>query len=152
MVGTLATRQARSVPSNVFRPLQSVREEFENALSNLWGPDRTWFDATVPSVDLSETDKTIDVRMDLPGMKAKDIDIKVNQGVLTVSGERKEETEEKGRRFHRIERHLGSFCRSLALPCCVNESEAAAEFRDGILTITLPKAEEAKAKRIEVRS
>jgi HSP20 family protein len=107
--------------------------------------------AVTPALDMSETDTAIDVRMDLPGITAKDIDIQVNGNLLTVSGERKEEKEEKGKTFHRVERSYGSFSRTVTLPGAVNESEVAAEYKDGVLTITLPKTEESKAHKIKVK-
>jgi HSP20 family protein len=89
--------------------------------------------------------------MDLPGMTAKDIDIQISGSVLTVSGQREEEREEKGKTFHRVERRYGSFSRSVTLPSAVEESEVAAECRDGVLTIKLPKTEESKAHKIKVK-
>ena len=89
--------------------------------------------------------------MDVPGMTAKDIDIHLNQNVLTVSGERVEEHEKKGRSFHRTERRMGCFSRSLTLPCPVIEDEVAAEYKDGVLTITLPKSKDSQARKIEVK-
>jgi HSP20 family protein len=111
-----------------------------------------WFTgAMVPALDMSETDTAIEVRVDLPGVSAKDIDIQVSGSVLTISGERQEEKEEKGKTFHRLERRYGNFSRTLTLPCPVVESEVAAEYRDGVLTITLPKTEESKAHKIKVK-
>ncbi len=81
-----------------------------------------------------------------------EIDIQLNNNLLTVSGERKEEKEEKGRTLHRIERRVGSFSRSITLPCSVAADEAAAEYRDGVLKITLPKTEESKAQKIKVKA
>ena len=114
--------------------------------------DEGWFTgALVPALDVSETDTAIDVRMDLPGITAKDIDIQVNGNLLTVSGERKEEKEEKGKTFHRVERRYGNFSRTVTLPCAVIESEVAAEYKDGVLTIKLPKTEESKTHKIKVK-
>jgi HSP20 family protein len=114
--------------------------------------DEGWFsEAMVPALDLSETDTAIEVRMDLPGITAKDIDIQISGNVLTVSGQREEEKEEKGTTFHRVERRYGSFSRSVTLPCAVVESEVAAEFHDGVLAIKLPKTEESKAHKIKVK-
>jgi HSP20 family protein len=122
--------------------------------SRLWGDqDEGWFaGAMVPALDVSETDTVIDVRMDLPGITAKDIDIQVNGNLLTVSGERKEEKEEKGKAVHRGERSYGQFFRSVTLPSNVIESEVAAEYKDGVLTIKLPKTEQSKAHKIKVKS
>jgi HSP20 family protein len=89
--------------------------------------------------------------MDIPGMEAKEIDIQVNANVLTVSGERKEEHEEKGKTYHRIERRVGSFSRSITLPCPVKEDAVEAQYKNGILAIKLPKTEEAKARKILVK-
>jgi HSP20 family protein len=113
----------------------------------LWPSERI-----VPSLDLAETDGTIEVRMDIPGMEAKDIDIQVNGNLLTISGERKEEKVEKGKTYHRIERRTGSFSRSVTLPCPVKDEAVDAQYKSGILTVKLPKTEEAKSKKITVKS
>jgi HSP20 family protein len=130
-----------------------IREEMGDLLSRLWGNgEEAWFGGMLaPSVDLSETDNALEVRMDLPGIKASEVDIQLNNNVLTISGERKEEKEEKGRTFHRVERRSGSFARSLTLPTAVAEEKVAAEFHDGVLKITLPKTEESKAHKIKVK-
>lgn len=133
-------------------PFALLRDEM-NELRRMWGDeDEGWFAGTVaPPVDLSETDTAIEVRADLPGFKAKDIDIQLNGNLLTLTGQREEDREETGRTFHRIERRSGSFSRSITLPCPVAESEVAAEYRDGILTVTLPKTDESKPHRIKVK-
>ena len=104
-------------------------------------------------MDVSETDKAVEVRLDVPGINPADVDIQLSSGTLTVRGERKEEEEEKDkdRNYHRVERRCGSFSRTVTLPCSVREDEAAAEYKDGVLTITLPKSEEAKTRRIKVK-
>jgi HSP20 family protein len=104
-------------------------------------------------MDVSETDQAVTVKMDLPGVAAKDIDISVENNLLIIRGERREEKEEtdNAKQFHRIERRFGSFSRSLPLPCAVNEGEAAAEFKEGVLTVTLPKTESAKPRKISVK-
>jgi HSP20 family protein len=135
-------------------PFTALREEMNDLRSRLWGgDDEGWFGgALAPSVDLSETDTAVEVRMDLPGVKPDDIDIQVSGNVLSVTGQRQEEKEEKGRTFHRVERHSGSFSRSITLPAAVNESEVAAEYRDGVLAITLPKSDPSKRQKIKVKS
>ena len=154
MAGTLAPRKSRSLFPWGRETQPSLRDEMEGLLSRFWEdePDGWFSGALKPSVDLSETDKTVEVRMDLPGVKPKEIDIQINNNLLTVSGERKEEKEEKGKTYHRVERRTGSFSRSFTLPCAVAEDEVAAEYKDGILTITLPKTEEAQARKIEVKA
>jgi HSP20 family protein len=151
MAGTLTTRKPRSLFP--WRRPASLRDEVEDLMCRFWDGDVDWFGGEIaPSADISETDKTVEVRMDIPGMKPADIDIKLSNNILTVSGERKEEKEEKGRTFHRVERRVGKFSRSFTMPCAVAEDEVAAEYRDGTLNITLPKSEEAKAHKITVKS
>ena len=155
MANAIATRRPSRLPSLWRRdPFTALREEMNDLRARLLGDeDEGWFSgAMAPSLDMSETDTAVEVRMDLPGMTAKDIDIQVNGNVLTVSGQRQEEKEEKGKTFHRVERRYGSFSRSVTLPCTVNESEVAAAYHDGVLTIKLPKTEESKAHKIKVKS
>ena len=157
MAGTLATRKPRSLLSawrnEPFAAFPMLREEMGDLLSRFWGNgEEEWFGGTLtPSVDVSETDGTVEVRMDLPGVKANEIDIQINNNVLTISGERKEEKEEKGRTFHRVERRIGSFSRSLALPAAVAEDKVNAEYHEGVLKVTLPKTEQSKAQKIKVK-
>jgi HSP20 family protein len=155
MAGTLTTRRPSRLPSLWRRdPITALQEEMNELRARFLGDGgEGWFTgAMVPALDMSETDTTIDVRMDLPGIQAKDIDIQVSGNVLTVSGQREEEKEDKGRTFHRLERRYGNFSRSVTLPCAVAESEVAAEHHDGVLTIKLPKTEESKAHKIKVKS
>ncbi|MEX2306262.1 MAG: Hsp20/alpha crystallin family protein [Pirellulales bacterium] len=153
-MATLATRRPGRLPSPWRDPFTSLQEEMNELRTRLMGDGgESWFTgAMVPALDVSETDTSIDVRMDLPGTTAKDIDIQISGNVLTVSGKREEEKEEKGKTFHRVERRYGNFSRSVTLPCTVVESEVAAEYRDGVLTIKLPKTEESKAHKIKVKS
>ena len=119
--------------------------------SNLPGPwalKREW----LPAFDVSETEEEIIVKAELPGMNVEDIDITLTDGLLTVKGERKMEKEDKGENYHRIERQFGSFSRSFNLGAEVKADSIDASYKDGILTLTLPKAEESKPRRIEVKS
>ncbi len=127
--------------------------EIEDLMSRMWGDGEEWgTEMIAPAVDLSETETEVDVRVDVPGMKGEDIDIQINGNLLTIRGERKEEKEEKGRTFHRIERTEGSFSRTLTLPCEVREDNVSAKYEEGVLKICMPKAEEAKAHRIKVKT
>ncbi len=105
-----------------------------------------------PSVDISETDDALQIRMDVPGLKAEEINIEVSGNTIRVSGEHKEEKEEKGKTFHRIERRSGTFARALALPVPVKENQVNAECANGVLTINLPKVEAAKTQKIPVKA
>lgn len=104
-----------------------------------------------PAVDVSETDNEYVVKAELPEVKKEDVKITMEDGVLTLTGERKQEKEEKGKRYHRIERSYGSFMRSFELPDNVDTSKAKAEFKDGMLTLSLPKSEKAKSKALEIK-
>ena len=105
-----------------------------------------------PSVDVSETEKEVIVKAELPGMDPKDIDVSVRGDILTLHGERKQEKEEKGENFHRVERSYGSFSRSIQLPAEVDSGKVNATYKDGVLKISLPKTKEAAVKKIEVKA
>ena len=100
----------------------------------------------MPRVDISETDKQLTVKAELPGIAREDIDISLDEGYLIIKGEKKQEKEETGKHFHRVERTYGSFYRSLRLPTMVARDKIDATFKDGVLTVVLPKSEEAKKK------
>jgi HSP20 family protein len=149
----LTTRRQYRLPSLWLDPFTALREEMNGLRSRMLGDEgEGWLGtALAPALDVSETDTAIDVRMDLPGVTAKDIDIQVNGNLLTVSGERKDEKEEKGKTVHRVERSYGNFFRSVTLPCNVVENEVAAEYKDGVLTIKLPKTDQSKTHKIKVK-
>ena len=109
--------------------------------------EREW----MPPFDIFETEGEIIVKAELPGMKVEDIDITLTDGLLTIKGERKMEKEDKRENYHRIERQFGSFSRSLNLGVNVKADGIDAGYKDGVLTVTLPKAEEDKPKKIEVK-
>lgn len=104
----------------------------------------------VPSVDVTETETELVVTADLPGVAAKDVAITVKDGVLVLEGERKFETEEKGKEFHRVERFAGKFYRSVALPPAVDPDRIAAESANGVITIRIPKKPGAVPRKIAV--
>ena len=104
----------------------------------------------VPAMDLVETEDSLVLRADLPGMERDDIELEVKDGVLTVSGERKAEHETEREGYHRVERLFGRFSRSLGLPRGVDPSAVTASFERGVLEVRLPKPEERKATRIEI--
>ena len=104
-----------------------------------------------PLVDITEDDKEYVVKAEIPEMKKEDIKINVHDDVLTMSGERKYEKEEKGKKYHRVERAYGSFMRSFTLPEDADGSKISAEYKDGLLKVHLPKSEQTKKKAIEVK-
>lgn len=104
-----------------------------------------------PQVDITEDDKEYLFKTDLPEMKKDEIKVNVENGVLSVSGERKAEKEEKNKKFHRIERSYGTFLRSFVLPEDADGAKVSAEFKEGVLKLHLPKSPAAKPKAIEVK-
>lgn len=124
-----------------------IDEVFEDALS--W--PRTSSSTFVPELNVYETDKEFEVSAALPGMNKDDIEISFNAGVLTISGERKMEQEENGRRYHRIESRFGKFNRSLPLPSdVIDQEKISAKYENGVLNVTIPKVKEKAAKKIKV--
>lgn len=154
MAGTLI-KSSRGMLAPWFRrgPLATMPLDMESLFGGFgFEEGNGWNTQTLAApLDLSETETAIQAHLDLPGVEAKDIDIQVRGNLLTIAGERKEEKEEEGERFHRIERSYGSFSRSVTLPCSVDENKIDATYHDGVLDITLPKTEEAKARRISVK-
>ncbi|WP_447974734.1 Hsp20/alpha crystallin family protein [Nitrospira sp. Kam-Ns4a] len=104
-----------------------------------------------PLVDIVEDDKEYLIKAELPEVKKEEIKVCVQDDVLSISGERKYEKEEKGKKYHRVERAYGSFMRSFTLPDDADGSKVSAEFKDGVLKVHLPKSEKAKPKSIEVK-
>jgi len=104
-----------------------------------------------PEVDIIEDEKEWLVKADLPEVKKEDVKVTVEDGVLTITGERKFEKEDKGRKYHRVERSYGNFLRSFTLPDTADGAQVNAEFKDGVLKVHLPKNEKAKTKTIEVK-
>jgi len=104
-----------------------------------------------PAVDVAEDENEYVVKVELPGVSKDDVKITMQENILTIRGEKKEEKETKESHFQRVERSYGSFQRSFTLPTHVKNEKIEASYKDGILTVTLPKAEEAKPKQIEVK-
>ena len=104
-----------------------------------------------PSVDISETTAEYVIKAEIPEVKKEDVKVTLEHGVLTVQGMRRQEAEEKGKKYHRVERSYGSFVRSFSLPDLVDDAQVQAVFKEGILTLHLPKSEKAKPKAIEVK-
>lgn len=134
-------------------------EEISNNLNRFFGraPSTSRSDVGMlaesdwnPTVDISETETEYLIKADIPGVKKEDVKVTVQDGMVTIRGERKQEKEEKGKKFHRIERTYGNFMRSFRMPDDANESGVSAEFKDGMLNVTLKKSATAKPKSIEV--
>jgi HSP20 family protein len=105
-----------------------------------------------PKIDVTETKEAFVVKAEVPGVEQKDILVSLQEQVLTIKGERQQEKEEKDERYHRVERSYGSFARSMRLPMSVDGEKVTASFKDGLLTVTLPKAPGAKGTMIPVKA
>jgi HSP20 family protein len=104
-----------------------------------------------PAMDLEEVDGEYLVKTDLPAVRKEDVKVSLENGVLAIEGERKQEKEEKGKKFHRIERSYGKFVRRLAVPTDADPQKVSAEFKDGVLNVHLPKSPAAKPRSIDVK-
>jgi HSP20 family protein len=124
---------------------------FTTTLPRLFNGEEVLSGSWSPRVDISETENSIVLEADLPGLKPEDFRLSIENFKLTLSGERKFEEEKKGENWHRVERSYGSFARTFSLPNTVSVEEVKADFKDGVLRVTLPKREEVKARQIEVK-
>jgi HSP20 family protein len=120
---------------------------FQDSVARLFDPAaRPW----TPTVDILENENDIVLKADVPGIDLKDIDIRLENGTLTLKGERKFENTENGKGYHRVERSYGSFARTFALPESVDPEKVKADYKGGVLTVTLGKKEVAKPRSVKV--
>ena len=133
-----------------FRELEDMSERLNRVFSRpslrSSGKENLTVADWMPTVDISETEGEYLIKAELPEVRKEDVKVTVENGVLTLQGERRQEKEEKGKRFHRVERSYGSFVRSFTLPESVDESSVKAEYKDGVLNLHLPKSEKVKPK------
>jgi len=136
-----------------FRELEEIQRRLNRMFSDTPArmTEEPFFVADwAPPVDIDETDQAYSVKVDLPDVKKDDIKVEMRDGVLSIEGERRQEKEEKGKKFHRIERQYGQFVRRFSLPN-VENAKAQAEFKEGVLTVTLPKMAAAVDKPVAVK-
>ena len=135
-------------------------EDMSTRLNRLFGTapmrrtledDGNHFADWTPAVDLEETEKEYTLKADLPDMQKSDVKVGIDGGVLTIEGERKKEQEEKGKKFHRIERSYGKFVRRMPVPSDVDQQHVGAEFKDGVLRVHMPKSETAKPRALDIK-
>jgi HSP20 family protein len=134
-----------------FRDMLSLRADMDRLFSSLFGrgPEEReglW----APIVDIEEDNENIMVKAEIPGMKKDDIKVSVQGNMLTITGERKQESEVKEKTYHRVERSYGKFSRTITLPIDVETDKVKASYKDGVLNIILPKPEAVKPKHIDV--
>lgn len=129
-----------------FRDLKGVEAEFDRMVGQAFSKN-----AWVPALDIKENENRFEVTVDLPGMRSEDVEVTFEDGTLTIRGQREFRREEgEGGRYHRIERSYGSFARSVRLPRVAGPERIEASFDNGVLTVLVPKREEAKSRTIEV--
>jgi HSP20 family protein len=137
-----------------FRDLLTTQREFDRLFKEAFSPmsgetevsTRSW----APPVDIYETEDAIVLKAELPGIDPKDVEVRVEDNTLYLKGERNYEKEVKEQNYHRIERSYGSFARSFSLPNSIDAEKVKAEYKDGLLTLTMPKREETKPKTIKI--
>lgn len=129
----------------------SELEDFHKRLDSLFADESLSVAQWAPRVDIVEDEKSYLIKAELPEVKKDDVKVTVQNGILTISGERKAEKEEKSKKFHRVERSYGSFTRSFTLPEDTDPERVSADFKDGLLKVILPKSETARSRSVEVK-
>ena len=147
--------EERSLAERTPDPFSYLRNQVNRVFDDFWGeswlaPSREMAAGFWPQVDVTETDKEVKVCAEIPGADAKDIDVSLEDGTLTIRGEKKSEREENEKGQYRMERSYGSFERAIPLPTEVDESKAKAEFKKGVLRLTLPKRPGAQSRRKKI--
>lgn len=130
-------------------PLEDLYREVDSLVQNIFDPEDSRSKFT-PFANLAETEAAYELTLDLPGIDPEEVAVEINEGKLVVAGERRSETESSDKTFHRVERRYGHFRRVLSIPAPVDEDGIVAEYRDGVLTVTLPKCDKVRSKRIQV--
>ena len=135
---------------------RTLRSELDRLFDDFYGltPAKREGSTSVwaPAVDVCEDEENFYVSAELPGMNKEDVDLELENNVLSIKGERKFEKKEEGETYHFIERSYGSFYRSFSLPRNIQGDQISAEFKDGVLKVTIPKTEEVKPKKVEIKS
>ena len=148
------SRALRNWRGTAIRPLEDLYRDMDNLVQHLFGDESRQVarETFAPTLNVAETELQYELTADLPGIKAEDVSVEVHEGQVTISGKRESEKEETGKTFHRVERQYGEFRRSVALPMPVDEQKITASYKDGVLTVVLPKSEKVKPTRIQVQT
>ena len=141
-------------PRDIWEPFASLRRDMERMFEDFsrdtgWGPAMTGM-AAAPRIDVSETDAELKIEAEMPGVDEKDVEVVLSDGRLTIRGEKKHEKDEKKKDYHLVERSYGSFARSIGLPFAADPGKVKADFAKGVLTVTVPKPPEIKAKEKKI--
>ncbi|MGD9646202.1 MAG: Hsp20/alpha crystallin family protein [Pirellulales bacterium] len=147
MFGTLIPRRESAAFDRLEREMHGLVDRF-------FGGEGGWLVPTtqlVPSLNVAETETAFEVSAELPGLKPEEFEVEFKNGELWITGESKQEKEERGKTWHRVERRYGEFRRVVPMPESVDPDKAEAEYRDGVLKVTVPKTEKAQAKHVPVK-
>ena len=145
------TRMLQLIPRRRFLPFVPEIDIFDRFLDFDYPSVFNNEEMVIPHFDISETEKEYVISGEIPGIDAKDLNVTLTDGIITIKGEKKKETEDTEENYHRIERHYGSFERSFRVPEKVKTEKLDANYKDGVLKLTLPKAEASEVKKIEVK-
>jgi HSP20 family protein len=153
--GSRRERGGLATSRDLWDPFASLRRDMERMFEDFsrdfgWGPPAAAGTAVAPRIDVSETDTEIKIEVEMPGVEEKDVELVLSNGRLTIKGEKKQEKEEKKKDYHVIERSYGSFARSISLPFEADPGQVKASFAKGVLTVTVPKPPEVKAKERKI--
>jgi HSP20 family protein len=134
--------------------MEALHDELPAVMNRFLNPAEAWNEVEkfAPTANLAETETGYEVTLEIPGMKPEEFNVEFRHGDLWISGEKKEEKEEKGKTWHRVEHRYGEFRRGFRLPVAVNEEKVTAEYKEGVLRVAVPKIAEAKPKRVEVKT
>lgn len=146
-VGTQSVVRSRET-----NPLSFLQQEIDRLFDGVTRNIPGFASSTMPRMDISETDKAIEITAELPGLEKKDVELNVADNLLTIRGEKKNEREEKNKDYHLVERSYGSFSRSVELPAGVKAEDITAEIANGVLKVTVQKPAPKQAKQIEIKT
>ncbi len=144
----MATHLVRRDPYDVFSPFFAFSRRFNDLLTE--NADENGSRMLVPATDVAETEDGLMISVELPGLKKEDVKLRIENGVLTLTGEKTALKDERKKELHCVERRFGSFRRQISLPSQVDAAQATATFADGVLTIEIPKLEAAKPRELEI--
>ena len=144
----------RSLATRPIQDLFSIHNEMSRLFDNWYKPGRYRAEGEsldwMPVVDILEANEHVEIRAEMPGLSEQDVQLSVTDDVLTLKGEKTQENDEKDQKYHRVERSYGRFQRSFTLPANLNPEAIRAKFTNGVLTVSIPKAEEVKPKEIQI--
>ena len=145
------SRDLSSWRKDVSEGLSALRREMDNVIENYFGQGEKGFSSSLsPRVNIAETENEFEVTVELPGIRPEDVLVEMQNGQLSIRGETREEKEDSGKQYHRVERLTGRFQRSFPIPGEIDEEKTSASFHDGVLKIVIPKAAGSKPRKIPV--